>query len=148
MQIEVRLQDLRRHLDYFCFMAAKSSPLDVGSAEWAKIRTVVDEQPPGKLAQLGMMFTSRGWQATATVSQTLDTTLPWFSCTVLQLANVAVVAYGRGLGHIPAMKGYVMGLLMWWGGPQGPIYFEEFKGSRSSEHRLRSISLRTRHPED
>ena len=105
-------------------MAAKSSPLDAGLAEWAKIRTLVDEQPPGKLAQLGMMFTSRGWQATANVSQALDTTLPWlsrFASTVLQLANVAAVVYGRGLGHTPAMQGYVMGLLMWWRGPQCPI---------------------------
>ena len=82
-----------------------------------------------------MMFTSRGWQATANLSQALDTTLPWlsrFANTVLQLTNVAAVAYGRGLGHIPAMKGYVMGLLMWWRGPQGPTYFEEFQGILSS----------------
>ena len=113
-------------------MAAKSSTLDAGLAEWAKIRTLVDDQPPGKLAQLGMMFASHGWQATANVSQALDTTLPWlsrFATTVLQLTNVAAVIYGRGLGHSPAMKGYTMGLFMWWRRPQGPIYFEEFRES-------------------
>ena len=46
------------------------------------------------------------------------------------------------------MKGYVMGVLMCLRGPQGPIYFEEFQGSRSLEHGLSSIALRSRHPED
>ena len=48
MPLEVRLQDVRRHLDYFSFVAAKSSPLDAGLAEWAKIRTLVDDLPSGK----------------------------------------------------------------------------------------------------
>jgi hypothetical protein len=105
MPIEVRLQDVRRHLDYFCFMAAKSSPLDAGLAEWAKIRTLVDEQPPGKLAQLGMMFKSRGWQATANVSQTLDTTLPWrlrFASIVLQLAKCSRCCLWKRTGSQPS----------------------------------------------
>ena len=28
---------------------------------------------------------------------------------------------------MPSMNGYTMGLLMWWSGPQGPIYLEEFR---------------------
>jgi hypothetical protein len=130
MPIELRLY--RRHIEFLSFMAAISSPLDAGMAEWSKIRTLVDDLPYGKQAQIGMTFTSRGWQATGNLSQALDTTLPWqsrFATTVLQLTNIASVAYGRGLGHTPAMKGYIMGSLMWWRGPQGPIYFEEFQGS-------------------
>ena len=43
MTREVRLQDVRRHLDYLSLMAAPTSPLDAGLADWERVRTLVDE---------------------------------------------------------------------------------------------------------
>ena len=37
MQIEVRLQDVRRHLDYFCRVAGQYAPLDPGSSKSAHL---------------------------------------------------------------------------------------------------------------
>ncbi|MFM7989997.1 MAG: hypothetical protein ACKPKO_62850, partial [Candidatus Fonsibacter sp.] len=114
MPIEVRLQDVRR-LDFFCFMAAPHSLLDAGGAEWAKIRTMVDELPAGKSVQVGMNFVSGGQTATTT-TRVLCIPLDWlshFAYTVLQLPNVSAVTYGRGVGHVPASKGYTSALLTW-----------------------------------
>jgi hypothetical protein len=47
---------------------------------------------------------------------------PTFATTALQLTNSGADMYERSLGHIPETKGYTMGLLMWWRGPQGHIY--------------------------
>ena len=74
--------------------------------------------------------------------------LAHFATTTLQLNNVGAVIYGRGLGHIPETKGYTMGLLMWRRGPQGHIYFEEFRSATTSKEGLGGISLRQRHPDD
>ena len=38
LPIEVRLQDMRRHLDFFCLLSAPNSLLDAGRAEWAKTK--------------------------------------------------------------------------------------------------------------
>ena len=144
----MRLQDIRRHLDFFCFLSAPNSLLGAGRAEWAKIRTMVDDLPTGKSVQVGMTFTSCGWQSATTTTRTSETSLSWlshFAHTVLQLPHVAAAVYGRGVGHIPANKGYTSGLLMWWKGPQGHIMFEEMISGSASSH-LSSLSMRTRHP--
>ncbi|MFM7985136.1 MAG: hypothetical protein ACKPKO_38040, partial [Candidatus Fonsibacter sp.] len=121
LPIEVRLQDVRRHLDFFCFMAAPHSLLDAGRAEWARIRTMVDELPAGKSVQVGMTFASCGGQSATTTTHVLGVSLAWlshFAYTVLQFPNVTAVMYGRGVGHIQASKGYASAQLMW---PQGQI---------------------------
>ena len=41
-----------------------------------------------------------------------------------------------------------MGLLLWWRGPQGHIYFEELRSASTSSDGLGSISLRQRHLDD
>ncbi|MFM7987289.1 MAG: hypothetical protein ACKPKO_49045, partial [Candidatus Fonsibacter sp.] len=110
--------------------------LDAGRAEWARIRTMVDEVPAGKSVQVGMNFASGNQSFTAS-TRTPGTPLDWlshFAYTVLQLPNVSAVVYGRGVGHIPASKGYTSALLMWWKGPQGQIAFEELKAGSSASH--------------
>ena len=62
MPIEVRLQDVRRHLDYCCFLAGQYSPLDPGSDTRAHLRAVVDGSQQGKPTCVGMAFTTQGWQ--------------------------------------------------------------------------------------
>ena len=97
LPIEVRLQDIGRHLDFFCFLSAPNSLLDAGRAEWAKIRTMVDDLPMGKSVQVGMTFTSCGWQSATTTTRTPETSLSWlahFAHTVLQLPHVAAAVYG------------------------------------------------------
>ena len=151
MPIEVRLQDVRRHLDYFCFLAGQHSPLDPGSDKWAHLRAVVDGAQQGKPTCIGMAFTTQGWQVLPHKSERLEASTSWlsqFATTTLQLNNVGAVIYGRGRGHIPETKGYTMGLLMWWGRPQGQIYFEEFRSATTSREGLGGISLRQRHPDD
>ncbi|MFM7984440.1 MAG: hypothetical protein ACKPKO_34455, partial [Candidatus Fonsibacter sp.] len=65
----------------------------------------------------------------------------------MQLPNVAAVMYGRGVGHIPASKGYTSALLMWWKGPRGQIFFEEMRAGSATAH-LAYFSMRVRHPND
>jgi hypothetical protein len=111
---------------------------------------MVDYLPNGKSVQLGMTFTSSGWQTATGAMRTPETSMSWlshFAHTVLQLPNVAAVVYGRGIGHIAANKGYTAGLLMWWKGPQGHIMFEEVRSGSASTY-LSSFSMRTRHPND
>ena len=107
MPIKVRLQDVCRHLDYLSLMAAPTSPLDAGVADWERVRVLVDESPVGKLVQMGMALTTQGWQKLTSVTNALIRTPPWlthFACTALQLSNIASVMYGRGVGHIPLQE--------------------------------------------
>ncbi|MFM7979026.1 MAG: hypothetical protein ACKPKO_06880, partial [Candidatus Fonsibacter sp.] len=88
----------------------------------------MDELPVGMYVQVGMTFTSCGWQSATTAAHNAGTTIPWlshFAYTVLQLPNVTAVMYGRGVGHVPANTGYTTGLLIWWKGPHGQVMFEE-----------------------
>ena len=115
MPIEVRLQAVRRHLDYLSLMVAPASPLDAGLADWERVRTSVDESLAGKIVQIGMTLAAQGWQKLTSVTNALIMTLPWlthFACTALQLSSIASVMYGRGVGHIPPPRGCTMGLLM------------------------------------
>ncbi|MFM7980234.1 MAG: hypothetical protein ACKPKO_13045, partial [Candidatus Fonsibacter sp.] len=91
-----------------------------------------------------------GSQTITASTRMSGTPLAWlshFAYTVLQLPNVSTVVYGRGVGHIPASKGYTSALLMWWKGPQGQIAFEELKAGSAASH-LTSFSMRVRHPND
>ncbi|MFM7983957.1 MAG: hypothetical protein ACKPKO_31995, partial [Candidatus Fonsibacter sp.] len=110
----------------------------------------VDELPAGKSAQVGMIFANHGGQSATATTHVLGVSLAWlphFAYTVLQLPNVTAVMYGRGVGHIPASKGYTSALLMWWKGPQGQIAFEEMRAGSAASH-LTSFSMRVPHPND
>ena len=99
MPIEVRLQDVRRHLDYFCFLAGQFSPLDPGADKWAHLRAVVDGAQQGKPTCIGMAFTTQGWQVLPHKSERPEASMSWlahFATTTLQLHNVGAVIYGRG----------------------------------------------------
>ena len=53
LPIEVRLQDIRQHLEYLVFTAAHGSPTGGSRAEWGQIRVAVDSLAEGKVIHLG-----------------------------------------------------------------------------------------------
>ena len=79
LPIKVRHQIMRRHLYFFCFLAAPQSPLDAGTAEMVRTRTRVDELPSGKLAQIGMTRTSHGWPTTSSLTYRTAIKFPWLA---------------------------------------------------------------------
>ncbi|MFM7989360.1 MAG: hypothetical protein ACKPKO_59605, partial [Candidatus Fonsibacter sp.] len=112
--------------------------------------TMVDELPAGKSVQVGVTFASGIGQSATTTTRVFGVPLAWlshFAYTVLQLPNVTVVIYGRGVGHVPASKGYTLALLMWWKGPRGQLVFEEIRAGSAASH-LTYFSMRVRHPND
>ena len=105
---------------------------------------MVDGQPAGKPVQIGLALTSQGWQNLSSVAGGQAIRLPWlthFASTVLQMPGIAAVVFGRGVGHVPNMNGYTAGLLMWWRGPRGPIYFEEYRQEDAKGRGFGGISL-------
>ena len=82
MPIEVRLQDVRRNLDYLSLTAAPTSPQDAGLADWERIRTVVDESPAVCFSADG-----NGPQKLTSVTNALIMILPWLTHSPVQHCN-------------------------------------------------------------
>ena len=91
----------------------------------AQVRTLVDELSAGRRAEMGM--TVRSTRLAAPLKHLKHTDhyaalVFTFCSTVLQIHIIASVVYRRGVGHIPAMRGYTLGLLMWGRSPRGLVH--------------------------
>eukprot|EP00969_Alexandrium_andersonii_P092225 4072771-Alexandrium_andersonii.AAC.1 len=72
-----------------------------------------------------------------------------FAQTTLQLERVVAIKAGRGCTSISATSGHDYGLLVWWGGPTGPLQFVEMSGGHDERGKpyVGQHPLRQYHPD-
>ena len=113
---EVQLQNIRRHLHFWAFLAAPLvQPFHVVTV-WDTIAKVTEALPAGTLKQFGAIWSTQGWKAS-----TQDQAHPGWMHAVkfyaensLHLHPVISARAGRSIKQTPAITGYTRSVICLW----------------------------------
>ncbi len=116
MPIEVRLQDLRRHLSFLVFLSAPHAACTLAGSGWDLIRKTIENLAKRQSIHLGWIWTPNGWRLAKAMDRHSQVfgSMVYFATAKLHLENISGVCLGKGCATIGKIRGYQNAYLFWW----------------------------------
>jgi hypothetical protein len=129
--IEVQVQHVRRHLQFFVFLAALGGPATTPKIVWEHIQEQIEQTTWNTLKQVVMVYHRGRWRQSSNDSTFVGmmSAILFLAENNLHLHNVVSARFGRGTQETSAIHGFERCMIFLWRSDQNHPYFAEIEAT-------------------